>query len=214
MNNTLENLETKQKLPDPIQIKSPEPWQWNVLAKAFLNDPVLKFWIGEKTNEAVLRDFFEAVVKDALESGGAVFSSPDQQVVLVWTWHGYSLQEPGEWKKRWYEILDPEGVKRYYELYRAGDVEIDSAKLKGCMLPDYMGVLPQSQGRGYGSHILKWTLNHYDKLGYETPFLLASTRRSAKLYGPLVGFHIHKEVLLDNSENAPVAVFMKRNALK
>jgi GNAT superfamily N-acetyltransferase len=214
MNNILEQLSTKDTLSDPIKITQPEPWQWDVLAKAFLNDPVLNFWIGEKTNEKVLNEFFEAVVKDALESGGAVFSSPDRKVVIVWTRHGYSLEEPGEWKKRWYDILDPEGVKRYYWLYEAGEVSIDADRIQRSMLPDYMGVLPDSQGRGYGSHILKWTLSYFDELGYETPFLLASTKRSAKLYGPLIGFHSHKEISMELFGTTFPAIFMKRNERK
>jgi GNAT superfamily N-acetyltransferase len=209
MNNTLEQTSIKEKLPDPIKATQPEPWQWDVLAKAFLKDPVLNFWLGEKTNEAVLQDFFEAVVRDTFSSGGAVYSSPDRKIVLIWTRHGYSLEESGEWKKRWYDILDPEGVKRYYWLYEMGNVEIDPVKRNKSMLPDYLAALPEVRGNGYAIHLTRWTIKYFEDIGYEVPFLLASTRRNATLYGRYLGFKAHKEVLLEGYDDA--AVFMKRN---
>ncbi|WP_026632651.1 N-acetyltransferase [Dyadobacter alkalitolerans] len=214
MEKNVETLQLRNKtigVQQPVRITQPEPWQWNVLAKAFLPDPTLNFWLGETISEQMLQDFFEAVVKDTLASGGWIFSSPDRQVVFVWTRHAYSQERPTEWKKKWYKILGDEGVGRYKWLYQVGDVEIDASKLERSMLPDYMGVLPESQGLGYGSHIFKWTVNYFDSLGYETPFILASTRRSAKLYGPLLGYYIHKEVLASEADEIPVGVFMKRN---
>jgi GNAT superfamily N-acetyltransferase len=211
MKNTLNALPIQGAIADPIQIKVAESWQWEILAKAFLHDPVLNFWLGEKTDELMLQNFFEAVIKDTLSSGGAVFCSPDRKVVLVWTRHEYSLEPPTQWKQRWYEILGSQGVERYYWLYEAGDVYLDTDQRRVSMLPDYIGVTDDAQGKGYASHILKWTLEHYDKLGFQIPFLLASTRRSAKLYAPLMGFHVHREVLLSDDDDAPAAVFMKRN---
>lgn len=209
MNKTVEQLTTNPVFVDPIQAKAPEPWQWDVLAKAFLYDPVLNFWIGEKTTEAVLQDFFEAVVRDTFSSGGAVYSSPDCKIVMVWTRHGYGLEEPGEWKKKWYNVLDPEGVKRYYWLYEMGDVELDPAKRKISMLPDYLAALPEARGSGYAVHLARWTIKHYENLGYEVPYCLASTRRNATLYARYLGFQAHKEVLLEGYNEA--AVFMKLN---
>jgi len=213
MSNLLEQLTNKETFPAPIRITQPEPWQWEVLAKAFLNDDVLNFWIGEECNEAVLRDFFEALIKDTLQSGGAVFTSPDHKVVLIWTRLGYGLEAPNEWKQQWHRLLNPEGVKRYSWLYDAGNMSLDPARQIKSMLPDYMGVLPEAQGRGYGSHLLKWTLDYFDELGYETPFLLASSRRSAKLYAPLLDFSVHQVVVLDEAAPDKVAVFMTRNQL-
>lgn len=211
MNKTIEQLSTKDHLSGLIRISKPEPWQWEVLAKAFLHDPTLNFWLGEKTNEKVLSDFFKAVVKDTLNAGGAVFSSSDRQAVIVWTRLGYGLEPANEWKKRWYDVLDPEGVKRYYWLYEAGELGLDADQLKKGMLPDYIAVMPGLQGRGYGSHLLKWTMNYYEEQGYDIPFMLASTRRSAKLYCPLGGFHLHKEVFAREGDEVPVGVFLKRN---
>ncbi|WP_159478229.1 GNAT family N-acetyltransferase [Dyadobacter sp. 3J3] len=207
------SISKKMDYPTPIRISQAEPWQWNLLAKAFLNDPTLNFWLGKKTNEKVLQDFFEAVIKDTLASDGAVFCSPDQKVILIWTRHAYSKETPSEWKQRWHQVLESEGVKRYYWLYEASGLQIDEDKLDKSMLPDYIAVSPESQGVGYGSYILKWTLDHFESLGYEVPFLLASTRRSAKLYGPLLGFHFHKEILTPESSDIPAGVFMKRNVI-
>jgi len=212
------NSQTKPKpaavLAEPIKIITPEAWQWEVLATAFYGDQVMKFWLGNEASKDQYLAFFEAVVKDTLDSGGAVFASPDKQVVLVWTALRYTLEEPGPWKRKWYEVLGPEGLKRYNSLYEAGDLGIKPEHLKNSMLPDYMGVMPETQGLGYGSHILKWTFDYYQKQNYEIPFLIASTRRSAKLYGPLINLYIHKEVFLTDVEEDGVAVFMKHNSLR
>lgn len=212
------NSQTKQApaaaLAEPIKIITPETWQWEVLATAFYGDQVMKFWLGDEATKDQYLAFFEAVVKDTLDSGGEIFASPDKQVVLVWTALRYTLEEPGQWKKKWYEVLGPEGVKRYNSLYEAGNLEIGTDRLKNSMLPDYMGVIPESQGLGYGSHILKWTYDYYQKQNYEIPFLIASTRRSAKLYGPLIDLYVHKEVFLTDIEEDGVAVFMKHNSLR
>lgn len=211
MSNLVEQLTNKETLPAPIRITQPEPWQWEVLATAFLNDDVIRFWFGEKCNEALLSDFFEAVIRDTLQSGGAVFASPDHKAVLIWTRLGYGLEAPNEWKQQWYRLLGPEGIKRYNWLYDAGNVSLDPARQMKCMLPDYMGVLPEAQGLGYGSRLLKWTFNYFEELGYEIPFLLPSSRRSAKLYAPLLDFSIHQVVTLDEAAPEKVAIFMTRN---
>jgi len=212
MNNQLEKSTETGRFATPIKITNPEPWQWDVLAKAFLNDDVMNFWVGKKCNEQVLKDFFEAVIRDTLESGGAVFASSDKKVVLTWKRLESDLEVANKWKDQWYKLLDAEGVERYNWLYGAGDLSIDPADYKKYMIPDYMGVLPEAQCLGYGSHILKWTLNYFDELGYQIPFLVASSRRSAKLYGPLIGFRIHKEVMLFDDQPDQVAVFMVRTS--
>lgn len=213
MQNTSEQLSSKVIHGEPIIITTPESWQWDILAKAFLNDPTLNFWLGEKTNEESLSKYFEAIVRDTLISGGTVFASPDQKAVFVWTWLGRDADDTNEFKENWYDVLDPEGVKRYYWLYEAGDLELDPDKIKKSMEPAYLAVHPDAQGKGYGGHIFKWILDYFDEKGYETPFILASTRRSAKLYCPLLGFHHHKEVFAEGSgpESEPVAVYLKRN---
>ena len=211
MNHALDPLPNEQNLPEPIRVMRAESWQWEVLAKAFLTDDILNYWLGEKTDENVLKDFFEAVIKDALTSKGFIFSIPDQSVVFIWMRHAYNLEPPGEWKKRWYGILGPEGLKRYYSLYEAGDMQIDPALLEKSMLPEYIGILPASQSLGYGSYIGKWAFNYFDERGYESPYILASSRRAAKHYCPLLGFHVHKEVLLTEGEDGPAAIFLKRN---
>ncbi|MGS2762878.1 hypothetical protein [Sinomicrobium sp. M5D2P9] len=124
---------------------------------------------------------------------------------------GYALEPPTKYKKQWYDILEPEGVKRYQWLYEAGDIPLDPEQRKKSMLPDYMGVLPEVQGQGYGSLLSKWTLNHFEERGFDIPFLLASTRRSSKLYAPILGFQVHKEVYAQESDVIPAGVFMKRN---
>jgi GNAT superfamily N-acetyltransferase len=211
MQNATEQLSTKVQHADPIIITKPEPWQWDILAKAFLNDPTLNFWLGEKTSEQTLSDYFEAMIKDTLVSGGAVFASPDQKAVLIWTWLGRDPEDSNEFKKKWHDVLDPDGVKRYYWLYDEGELDLDPDTLERSFEPAYMGVHPDSQGKGYGGHLLKSSLNYFEERGYEAPYILASTRRSAKLYCPLVGFHHHKEVFAAESDSEPVAVYLKRN---
>ncbi|WP_146624509.1 hypothetical protein [Larkinella arboricola] len=205
----LQRFLSKQNFPDPIKLTQPEPWQWEVLATGFLHDPTMNFWLGERASLDSFRDYFEAVVKDTFASGGDVFSTPDRDVVLVCTWLGANQQEPSEWKKRWYDVLGPEGVKRYNWLYDAGEVNLSPEQLQNSMLPDYLARLPDSKGAGSGSHLAGWAIDYYLKLGYDVPFIIASTPQAARLYCRDWGFYIHKNVFLENS-SVPIGVFIKR----
>lgn len=199
-----------QKLEDPIVYTQPEPFHWEVLSKAFITDPTINFWFDGKIDEKQLSDFFEAVVHDVLISGGKVFSTQDKKAVFVWAFLGNDPQDTNEYKKKWQEILGKEGLRRYYWLYEAGEITFDETKIKKSVEPAYLAVLPGAQGLGYGSHIFKWSLDYFDKLGFYTPFILASTQRSAKLYCPLLGFEVHKEVFIDKDDKEPIGVFLKR----
>ena len=201
-------METTLYYPEPIQITTPQPWQWHVLATAFWNDPGFRFYFGERRTEKNYRQFMEAIVKGTLESGGSIFANPDKSAVIVWRWHGAEL--PEDRKQQMFDALGPEGSKRYLWIRQAADMTIPPGERKHTMQPNYVGVLPDMQCKGYGSYLIKWTLNHFDKLGFTTPFLVASTPRSAKLYGPLIGFHVDYKVPL--GENNPEFILvMKRN---
>lgn len=200
------NKSTCPELADPIQITQPEPWQWRVLATALWDDPYLRFVFGNRRNEKNLLQFMEAYLRGSLESAGSVFISPDQHAVLIWSWYGEDF--PDDRKQQMFEVLGKEGTERYLWFRRETDISIDPNERSRTMRPNLIGVLPQVQCRGYGSHLLKWTLNHFDRHGYSTPFLVASTKRSAKLYGPLLDFHAYKEVALNDTETVTV---MKRN---
>lgn len=208
MSTILNKLNTDRHKPDPIKITNPEPWIWQVLGKSLAYDPGFRFFFGDTFSESKLIQFMEAAVKGALESGGSVFASPDRKVVLVWRWYGAELSD--DRKQQMSNIFGQDGTERYIWFREATDIPIDPLKRANTMRPQYIGVLPDAQGQGYGSHILKWTLNYFDEQGYTTPFLVASTPRSAKLYGPLLGFHQYREVFLGEKGTESVIV-MKRN---
>jgi len=210
MNITLHVPTIDQVHPDPIKNTTAEPWLWEVLAEGLMHDPGFRFFFGDKFSETKMVRFMEAAVRGALESGGAVFSSCDRKVVLVWRWYGQEM--PAEYIQEIFHLLGTEGTKRYLWFREATDVPIEPAYRTSTMRPQYIGVLPDSQGRGYGSHILKWTLDYFDQQGFKIPFLVASTRRSAKLYGPLLGFDADKEVYLGLDGEAPAVVVMKRKS--
>jgi GNAT superfamily N-acetyltransferase len=193
----------------PVLMTHPEEWQWRVLYEALKTDPGFTFFFRDRLNEENLMRFFEAVVRGTLESGcGSVFASPDRRAVLVWRWFGAEL--PEERTQQMHSALGQEGVERYRWFRQATDVPVDPADRPMTMRPNYIGVLPGMQGRGYGSHLLKWTLEHFDRQGFITPFLVASTRRSAKLYGPLLGFYSYREVCVGPGGQEPAVVVMKR----
>ncbi|ROI02054.1 MULTISPECIES: GNAT family N-acetyltransferase [unclassified Chryseobacterium] len=208
MESTTQKL-SSQKFEEPVLVTHPEPWQWELLAKAFLNDPTLNYWFGGNADESSLSDFFEAVIKDCLSSGGKVFSSPDQKAIIVWTSTVRGSDSTNEFKKRWQEVLGPEGVKRYYWVYETGYVDFNPHDYNKIMEPEYLAVYPGYQRSGYGGHLIKWSYDYFEKEGYDkTPYILPSTRGSAKLYGPLLGYHIVKEIFADGKL---VALSMKRN---
>lgn len=210
MKNNLETLAPETGFETPVVFTEPESWHWKVLAKAFITDPTIKFWFDGKEDEDLLESFFEAVVKDVLMSGGTVFSSADRKAVFVWAWLGNTDQKANTFKEKWHGILGETGVKRYNWLYDAGNIHLDPDKVQKSMEPAYLAVLPEAQGRGYGSYLFKWTLDYFDRKGYDAPFILASTRRSAKLYCPLLGYDVCKEVFVNSNDTEPIGVFLKR----
>lgn len=193
----------------PLLITHPEEWQWRVLYESLKTDIVLAYSFGERFNKECLMQFFEAVIRGTLESGcGSVFASPDRQAVMIWRWFGAEL--PEERKQQMHAALGPEGVERYQWFRRVTDEPVASADGPLTMRPNYLGVHPDAQGRGHGSQIIKWTLRHFDQRGFSTPFLVASTRRAAKLYGPLMGFYPDREVSIRSGEQETAVVVMKR----
>ncbi|PKF75318.1 GNAT family N-acetyltransferase [Chryseobacterium sp. PMSZPI] len=209
MENTTETLPSKLKFDNPVKVTKPEPWQWKLLAKAFLHDQVTRFLFGENVDETILENFFESIVKDTLISGGEIFCSPDQKAILVWTWLGNDSQTSNEFKRQVYEILGTEGTNRYHWLYEEGDIQLDMTKAQKSMEPAFVAVHPEKQGQGYGGHIFKWTLEYFDKKGYYSPYILASSKRSAKLYCSLLGYYAHKEIFIPK-EDEPIAILLKR----
>jgi hypothetical protein len=209
MKPALELILHKGEFPEPVVITRPEPWLWEVLAKAFLNDPVLDSGFGERPGETKLRNYFEAVIHDALHTGGAVFCSPDRQAVLVWSWLGRSSEVAGEWKQRWFDVLGPVGLKRYYGLYEAGDIPLDPEQCKKSILPDFITMLPEAHGDGYEGYMLRWTHDYFERCGYGTSFIVASTRRHAELSYPLTELHAPRDESPGEGEEA--AVFLKDN---
>lgn len=196
----------------PVRIETPEPWQWKVLGTALANDPGFRFFFGTHFTVAGLTSFMEAAVKGALESGGSVFATPDEKAVLVWRWYG--AQIPECYVAKMFSTLGIEGTKRYLDFRRATDVPIDPANLERTMRPNYIGVLPEVQCRGVGSYLLKSTLGFFDRQGFDTPFLVASTRRAAKLYGPLLGFYTERELFLGNDESSPMVIMRRQVSIE
>jgi GNAT superfamily N-acetyltransferase len=60
-----------------------------------------------------------------------------------------------------------------------------------------VGVVPELQGRGLGSALMRPTLDHCDEVGLPA-YLEASSERSAALYERL-GFRCHRELRLGGS---------------
>ena len=207
MNVLKENAISNLEHPAPIRIVNPEPWQWEVLVEALWYDPGFRFFFGEHISKERFLQFMEAAVRGTLESGGVVFASPDQNAVLVWRWYGAEL--PENRKEQMYAALGKEGTERYLWFRETTDVPVREEDKINTMRPNYIGVLPDLQGRGYGSHLLRWTLDYFDRKGYRTPFLVASTKRSAKLYGPLLGFKTHREVVLGEQGKDAVVVMIR-----
>lgn len=207
MNTIIEKKLTFSAYPPPVRMTRTESWMSDVLAEAFATDPAFRFWFGKRLNKRNLEKFFKAILEGMLESGGAIFAMPDQKAVVGWRWYGADFSE--ERQQQIFNALGAEGTKRYLWLGEATTIPIDPKERDNIMRPQYIGVRQGVRCHGIGSHLLTSTFNYFKVHGFSIPYIVASTRRSAKLYDPLLDYYVSKEVFMADNDKEPVLV-MKR----
>jgi GNAT superfamily N-acetyltransferase len=164
-----------------------------VLAEAFFEDPILG-WLMPKDCKrlARLRRYFAIELRHLALARGCVWTTSDLACAAL------SLA-PGAWRSP-LRVTLLEGSAFGVHLSRAARLgaAIEWRHLRG---PHYyvrdVGVLPDMQGRGLGSTLLRPTLERCDREGLPA-YLEASSERSAALYERL-GFQITRELRVGSS---------------
>jgi ribosomal protein S18 acetylase RimI-like enzyme len=154
----------------------------HVLALSFKEDPVLS-WIIRQDNKRLeaLTDLFTFCLNDAYQ-GGAETTTSDLMACAIWF---LPRRENRSVSLSWIPMLP-----RY--LYWAGLGRmgrflsfVDACEVKRPREPHYyldsIGVDPDHQGKGYGSMLLKYTLDHIDSVGLPA-YLESSNARNNPLY--------------------------------
>jgi GNAT superfamily N-acetyltransferase len=161
------------------------------LAAAFYDDPVLAWLIpNRRSRRARLRRFFQIELRDLGLNRGAVWTTDDCSGASV-------CLPPGRWR------LPPSVAISQGPAYVAAfglRLPLASALMfrleqRHLRDPHYyfaaIGVVPESQGQGLGSALMRPTLDLCDRDGLPA-YLEASSPRSAKLYRRL-GFEDREE---------------------
>jgi GNAT superfamily N-acetyltransferase len=167
------------------------------LAAAFFDDPVLGWLMpDERSRPRRLRKFFELDLRQMAFARGSVWTTEERNAACL-------VMPPGAWQLPPLVALAHTGG-----FARAFGRRLPTATLLQALMelrhpraPHYyvlvVGVVPELQGRGLGSALMRPTLDHCDAVGLPA-YLEASSERSAALYERL-GFKVTRELRLGSS---------------
>jgi ribosomal protein S18 acetylase RimI-like enzyme len=164
-----------------------------VLAEAFYEDPVLSWLLpDQRSREARLRRFFAIELRYLGLPHGHVWTTEDLS--------GTAISLPAS---AWHPPLRAvllEGRLFGAQLPRATRLQLATDR-RHLREPHHyfrdIGVLPEAQGRGLGSALMRPTLERCDREGLPA-YLEASSERSAALYERL-GFRVTEELRIGGS---------------
>jgi ribosomal protein S18 acetylase RimI-like enzyme len=164
-----------------------------VMAEAFFDDPILGWLIPNEVKRPTrLRHFFAIELRHMALRHGRVWTTSDFSGAALST-------PPGAWRVPLYATL-LEGPAFGIHLARAARLGA-AMERRHVREPHYyvrdVGVLPDMQGEGFGSALMRPTLDRCDREGLPA-YLEASSERSAALYQRL-GFRITKELRVGGS---------------
>lgn len=165
-----------------------------ILAAAFYEDPIMSWMMpDEDGRDRRLRRFFEIELSQVALVHGAVWTSTDLSGAAM-------SSAPGSWKLPPHALI-AEGQNFGSWLPRASDL-LAAMYRHHPSRPHYyfrdIGVLPEKQGQGLGSALMRPTLERCDREGLPA-YLEASTERSAALYERLGFQRTGEEVRVDDS---------------
>lgn len=171
----------------------------DVLAAAFFDDPVFSWCVPhDDLRWALLPRLFEVFTAEFARHG-ATYLTADRSGAALWS-------PPGV------EAVEPEPVERL--LARVGAIDGPSASrcaylaetfqaqhpAEPCAYLGFVGVLPDRQGQGVGSALLREALSRWDASGYPS-YLEASSVANRRLYDRR-GFTVLGEIRLPDGPPA------------
>jgi GNAT superfamily N-acetyltransferase len=181
----------------------------NVLAEAFYDDPILAWLIPDDSKRrARLRRFFSIELRHMALPRGQVWTTSDLSGVAL-------IMPPGAWRVPLRATLLEGGAfgVRMGSAARLGSA-MEWRHGREVRAPHYyvrdVGVLPQMQGRGLGSALMRPTLDLCDQGGLPA-YLEASSERNAALYERL-GFQVKSELRVAGSP--PLRLMLRPPSLR
>jgi GNAT superfamily N-acetyltransferase len=164
-----------------------------VYAEAFYDDPIVEWMIpDERSRRRRLRRFFAIELRHIALPRGAVWTSTDLSGAAMST-------APGAWRLPLRAFL-LEGATFGRWQHRAGRLAAAMHR-RHPRQPSYhlrdIGVLPEKQGQGLGSALMRPTLDRCNREGLPA-YLEATSERSAALYERL-GFQLTEELRVGGS---------------
>src|ERR1700685_1180961 len=174
-----------------------EPRLREGLARAFYDDPVLSWLMpDERTRPRRLHKFFGLELQHLGFARGTVWTNPDRSGACI-------VLPPGAWQRPPLTALAQ--APGYFGAF--GRRLPRATVLQGLMEFRHpraehhyvliVGALPELQGQGLGTELMRPTLDHCDEVGLPA-YLEASSERSAALYERL-GFRGERELRLWSS---------------
>jgi GNAT superfamily N-acetyltransferase len=164
-----------------------------MLADAFHDDPVMKWWIDDSERAAVLPRFFNVLLRELFLPNGEVYTTDDLVGGALWGVPGrwpIDDERQAELAPVWLEVLGSH-AKGGYKLSSLLDEQHPTD-------PHYylgvLGVAPQRQGLGIGSALMEPLLTRCNSEGIPA-YLEATNPRNRDLY-LRHGFEVRQELRL------------------
>jgi GNAT superfamily N-acetyltransferase len=164
-----------------------------MLADAFYDDPVMRWWIDDSERAAVLRRFFDVLLRELFLPNGEVYTTDEIAGAALWGVPGrwpIDDERQAELAPLWLEVLGSH-AERGATLSSMLDEKHPTASH---FYLGVLGVTPQRQGLGIGSALMKPVLTRCDSEGIPA-YLEATNPRNRDLY-LRHGFVIREEVRL------------------
>jgi GNAT superfamily N-acetyltransferase len=163
------------------------------LAAAFYADPVFEWLYPDAVNRrAVIGPFFEIFI-DAIAPYGVSHLAGDGRGATLWVPPGESVVEEEEAEAFFDAInaLSPDDVERLAAIFELMDAAHPS---EPCWYLNFIGVVPEEQGTGVGSALLRASVARSDDDGVPA-YLEATSPDNCRLYERF-GFEVIGEIVL------------------
>jgi ribosomal protein S18 acetylase RimI-like enzyme len=176
-----------------------------VLARAFVDDPIIRWTLPVPDVEATLRREF-GTLDTAFASEGHVLTVESMNGVALWlpSESPLDLDELAEVIAEDLEAAGPHALTRYVHFWEWAEAKRPAGPH---MYLDHVGVDPAAQGTGVGSALLRVGLDRADELG--VPAFLCTGREDNAEWYRRAGFRTVERV--DAPEEGPTIWFMIRD---
>jgi len=166
----------------------------DILAKSFKNDPHINFLLEKSKNRNKLRIIMEYVFEESFNKG-EIYLNEDNSAVALWN---TARKEKFNWRfiHRNLAFLLKIGIDSTYRILKMDKLVHLTHPQTGQFAHLYtIGVLPESQGKGYARQLIDFMVEKMSKTK-SSLYLETANTGNIGIYNK-VGFHVFRTIIMD-----------------